>query len=163
MKDFAEGIFATCVMLAALLIGACVTKPKPATIQPAPASMKPASKATSPQEVEVVAVPSFIAPHEFSAYADDESRCWICGHGKDGHFVPEPEPFDFNCPTCKGAGLYHGAICPTCDGASNALRPKHLSELKSPPAHAPAYRPQPATVPRQYVPVRRRIGWRFGR
>ncbi len=122
------------------------------------ASMTPASTVLEHDAVSTV-VPSFIAPHEFNAYADDETRCHICGHGPDysGHVEPKPEPFDFNCPTCKGAGLYHGAICPTCDGASNALRPKHLSELKAPVCAtcAPAAR-QPAMVQRQYKPQTRR-------
>ncbi len=56
----------------------------------------------------------------------------------------QPELSAFNCPTCKGTGIYYGALCPTCDGAANAARPNIELPRTQPPASP--LPPQPAST-----------------
>lgn len=58
--------------------------------------------------------------HVFLGYADNDKICGICDKPEnDAIHMKMPEVDWTTCQICKGTGLLHGALCPTCDGASN--------------------------------------------
>lgn len=71
--------------------------------------------------------------------------------------LTEEPSVTFNCPTCKGEGIYFGALCPTCDGASAATLTKDGVTFSEQGWKQPA--PTPPPVPA--YPVRAAVSGRW--
>jgi len=101
------------IFLATILIGACVSgKPKPVVPRKPIFPRHDPVGAVAEMEPEKV-----VCPNPNCTCPD--CPCVDCKCSQPDKRLSVN---DFDCPTCHGVGTFHGAMCPTCDGACNALK-----------------------------------------